>query len=371
MRVGVSAVILILLFTVVGCGGGSNSTGNNGGNGGSGGGGTNAAPLAYVYVASANPNGNVATFSLSSTGTLTSAGTIAVSPDPRFIALARTGSLLLVPAITDGSMAILNSGATGTLSANARVTGISQPLEVEADPNGNFAYVLKLGGGIDVYSLNATGAATFASTVTTPSGTVTRLAFDSTGSFVYLGISGGTSATSGIQTYSVNATTGALTPAGFQALTGIPANLLVANSRLFVVFPDPTSDQVASHVQVFPIQANGLPGVSVANVIAGGNASSLAIIPNGTVLYVGNNGTNNVSGYQVAASGALTPIAGLPAAAGNHVSDLAIDPSGAFLIASNTFGNSVQVFGIAANGALTLVNAATITEPISLAVVHK
>ena len=68
--------------------------------------------------------------------------------------------------------------------------------------------------------------------------------------------------------------------------------------------------------------------------------------PNGTYLYVANNGSNNVSVYSIDnATGALTS-AGEPIAAGNGPFAVLVDPADQFLYVANMKDNTVSVFVI-------------------------
>ena len=76
-------------------------------------------------------------------------------------------------------------------------------------------------------------------------------------------------------------------------------------------------------------------------------------------LYIANDGSNNVSGFDInAVTGALTLVPGSPfATGGSSGSGISLDctPNGQFLIAANAGSNDITVFSIAGNGALTPV----------------
>jgi 6-phosphogluconolactonase len=81
----------------------------------------------------------------------------------------------------------------------------------------------------------------------------------------------------------------------------------------------------------------------------------VAVEPSGKFAYVANNLSNNVSGYTIdPTSGALTPITGSPFAAGTHPASVAVDPSGKFAYVANNLSNNVSGYTInPATGALT------------------
>ena len=81
-----------------------------------------------------------------------------------------------------------------------------------------------------------------------------------------------------------------------------------------------------------------------------------------------NYGSDNVSAYAIAASGALTPVTGSPFAAGTKPYNVAIDPKGNFAYVTNFGSNNVSAYTInTSSGALTPVAGSpfvTGTEPI-------
>jgi 6-phosphogluconolactonase len=69
----------------------------------------------------------------------------------------------------------------------------------------------------------------------------------------------------------------------------------------------------------------------------------------GTLLYVANAGSSDVSGFSITAStGALTPITGSPYSTGasEDARTATIDPSGAFVFVPNEATQDVTVFGV-------------------------
>jgi len=185
---------------------------------------------------------------------------------------------------------------------------------------GHFAYVVDNGSnGVSAYGLDSTtGALTPVpgSPFATGSSPVSLTAAETAGqsTFVYVA----NSASGDVSAYSLDATTGALTP--------------VARS---------------------PFQAGNKP---VAVAVAGGFA------------YVLNQGSNNISGYAIDTStGSLTAVAGSPFAVGANPVQLTVFFS--LMYAVNTGGNSVSAFAVGSTGALTPLPGspyATGTQPAGL-----
>jgi 6-phosphogluconolactonase len=126
--------------------------------------------------------------------------------------------------------------------------------------------------------------------------------------FLYVSNSG----TNDISGFSIDTTTGALTP--------VPAS------------PFPTGG------------SGGIIGIS------------LTVIPNGKFLYAGNGGSNDISVFSVGSNGALTPVTGSPfPAPGGSVDGIKVSPNGKLLGAAQPDTDSVAMFSIGSNGSLTSV----------------
>ena len=96
-----------------------------------------------------------------------------------------------------------------------------------------------------------------------------------------------------------------------------------------------------------------LPGVSGATKLATQHASEDAAVQ---FAYVSNVFSNDVSAYSIAASGALTPVAGSPFKAGHGPNGVTIDPTGEFAFVADIGSNDVSAYTIdATSGALKKV----------------
>jgi 6-phosphogluconolactonase len=156
--------------------------------------------------------------------------------------------------------------------------------------------------------------------------------------------------------YSVNTTTGALTP--------LPGPPIAANCNGPVAFAMTPSQHFlyvpCAHGNTFSgfavNQSTG--GLTAAGTFMSDNNPVAAVIDvGGKFLYFANSGGNSVTGYSInATTGAVTAIASARVTTNFAPNGLAIDPSGAFLYVSTAFGNSGDVEGFSINpasGALT------------------
>ena len=115
----------------------------------------------------------------------------------------------------------------------------------------------------------------------------------------------------------------------------------------------------AGQIQIFPINTDtgtlGTP-TTVSGLSTAGSGSAT---PSGKFLYVADSTNNQIDGYNINASGALTPMTGSPFPLGavpNSASGLGIDPQGKFLYATDFYGFNVLAFSInSADGSLAPV----------------
>lgn len=112
-----------------------------------------------------------------------------------------------------------------------------------------------------------------------------------------------------------------------------------------------------SALSSYHIQPDGTLAVVSASVPTLGAANCWnAVTPNGRFIYVSNAGSSTISGFAIAASGALTPVPGTvvgtnPAGSGNL--DIAVSADGQFLYTLNSAGGTLGAFDINADGSLT------------------
>ena len=274
---------------------------------------------------------------------------------------------------------------TGQLTATTPAsvsTGYALPQsdaeQMVVDPLGRFAYVANLVSNasdqstISMYTINATtGILTPTAPATVPTGWFPQgIAIDPLGRFVYTANTDDSS----VSMFTINQTTGVLTPTTPASVsTIIPGELLSQPGFLTV---DPTgrflyvsaSDSVDASVSMFTInQTTGaLTPTSPARVLTGGIPFQVLVAPSGKFAYV----VNNLSGgkvtdgvYQYAVnstSGVLTQNTPAAVAAGNAPTAIAVDPTSRFAYVVNRLDNTISMYTVDPNtGNLTLNSTAT------------
>jgi YVTN family beta-propeller protein len=276
----------------------------------------------FVYVASwgeGDTAGSISTNTINATtGALTSTGTIngacpglcapwsvVVHPSGKFAYVADEGGF----APTGVSMFTIDS-TTGGLTSIGTIATAGRAIAVAVDPTGKFAYVATESGPPDVvsmYTINGnTGALTSLGTIAAGTninvGTIhPSVAVDPANNFVYATNPG----SNDVSIYAINATTGSLTSLGAIAAGAGPASVAVDPTGKFAYVANSASNDVS----MYTVNTTTGALTSIGTVPAGSSPTSIAIHPSGKFAYVTNSGSNNVSMYSIdAITGALTLI---------------------------------------------------------------
>ena len=336
----------------------------------------------FAYVASlgcvGSVGGYVSMYTINSTtGALASIGpplqtfgygvyneSVAVDPSSKFVYVTNAGNLFNYDSEADGSVAIYTINATTgaltfttTINGDCTGSGLCAPPSVAVDPSGKFAYVVDEGGayganGVSMFSINGTTGNLTSIGATTLVGLPDWVAVDPSGKFVYVANLNDTPGAAGnVATYTINATTGALTSTGTIAAGTQPFSVAVDPAGKFAYAANAGSNDVS----MYTINATTGALTSIGTIAAGTGPVSVAVDPAGKFAYVTNFNSNDVSMYAIdATTGALTPIGTI--AAGSSPTSIAIHPSGNFAYVTNSGSNDVSMYSIdGATGTLTLI----------------
>jgi 6-phosphogluconolactonase len=128
----------------------------------------------------------------------------------------------------------------------------------------------------------------------------------------------------------------------------------VAGTLLFV------SNAGSNDISVFSINAatgslSLVPGSPFPTGGSAGGGISLAVTPDNLFLFAGNAASDDISAFGIAANGALTPVAGSPFVAGARPDGVKVTPDGKFLSVALVTIDAVGIFRIASDGSLTPV----------------
>ena len=283
----------------------------------------------------------------------------------------------------------LVDGSNGSLSSTgAALIKQDAPTTIAAHPNGKFVYVANQNGNISVNSVDREeGALEFVASTSFADGHMPSwLGVTPDGKFLYALMTDARK----IHAYSINSSTGSLTPLSSLALDGAPARAAIAASghAMYValgavgiqilnigddgnvstfktISPSPCSEITAIVLDKkarWVFAANGAGGgvcnytvnpstgdltlISSTLNQGGAGADAIAINPSATVLLTANSLSNNVTAYVVAASGILSPLTGSPLAAGQAPSDVVVDALGTYVYVVNSMENTISLFKI-------------------------
>ncbi len=285
------------------------------------------------------------------------------------------------------SMYTVNSctGAFTTTTPTSVSTGYEYPQndnseQMIADPLGRFAYVANLVSNasgpstISMYTINSTtGVLTPTTPATVPTGWFPQtIAIDPLGRFVYTA----NTDDSTVSMFTINQTTGVLAPTKPASLSTMISGELLSQPSFLTV--DPTGKflyvtaSLSDGAAVFMFTINQTTGVltptSPATVFTGGIPFQVVVAPSGKFAYVVNNlsggeMTDGVWQYKVdSTTGVLTQNTPAAVAAGNAPTAIAIDPTSRFAYVVNRLDNTVSMYTIdSSTGNLTLN--ATATNP--------
>ena len=237
---------------------------------------------------------------------------------------------------------------------------VGLPLGVRAQ---EFAYVANYNSGdVSGYTVDPTTGTLIpilGSPFTAGAGTSSVVA-NPTGQFVYAANRN----SNNVSAYRIDASTGVLTPipgSPFPAGVG-PVGATVSPTGKFLFVANcggggSCGGTLPGSVSGYTIDATTgvLTPVPGSPFPTGSNSEAVSVDPSGTFAYVANAGSNDVSAYRIDAStGALTPIPGSPFAAQSFPAWLTIDPRGHFLYVTNHLSNDISVYMIdGATGVLT------------------
>ncbi len=271
------------------------------------------------------------------------------------------------------NMFSLNS-CTGQFSATTPAsvsTGYASPQmeaeEMVADPLGRFAYVANLVSNssdlstISMYTINAsTGILTPTSPATVATGWFPQeIAIDPKGRFVYTANTDDAT----VSMFTINQRTGVLTPTAPASVSTMQAGQLLSQPSFLTVDPSgkflyvTELQSYGAAVLMYDInQTTGLlTPMSPAAVSTGGWPWQVVVTPSEKFAYVVNNDaggsmTDGVWEYTVnPETGVLTPNAQVAVAAGNGPTEIAVDPTSTYAYVVNRQDGSVSMYTIDPN----------------------
>jgi 6-phosphogluconolactonase (cycloisomerase 2 family) len=329
----------------------------------------------YAYVVN-NGDNTVSQYSIDASGILSplTVATVATGNSPQSITVDPSNKYVYVTNLADNTISQYVIQSDGTLAPNTPATvatGLG-PWAVAVSPSGAWAYIVNSADdSISQYSVNATGA--LVATASAPVGTGSEpwnVTLSPDGKYVYVANHGRQPPVGmTISQYSVDATTGALTPLN-------PATLPTAFPNPGGITVDPTSSYAylsninGDTVSEYGIGPDGtLSSLNPASVATGTEPVFLAFDPTGKYAYEANytvdvsSATGTVSQYAVGTGGQLTALTPSTVLSGIGPGWFAFDPFGKYAYVSNlgngTSPGTVSEYAIGTDGTLTLIGTVT------------
>lgn len=333
----------------------------------------------FAYVANSGTN-NVSMYAINgTTGALTLIGRIDAGIGPASVAVDPSGKFVYVANESNFDSLVGNVSRYTIDSTSGALTSVGSPVaadfgahSVSVDPLGKFAFVAndgiyqETGGSLSMYTINATTGAL------TPTGTIDGVPFeggllacpdlcapysvavDPSGNFAYVANAGGPAPTL-VSMWTINTSTGALNFIGTVAAGGRSVSVAVHPSGNFAYVASESDPGSAGNVSIYTINPGSGGMASIGTIAAGTNPVSVLVDPTGKFAYAANSGSNDLSMYTINATmGTLTSTGTI--AAGSSPTSIAIHPSGKFAYVTNSGSNNVSMYRIdAVSGALTLI----------------
>ena len=337
----------------------------------------------YVYATNAGSSGTsgVSTYT-SASGQLTAGAAASTGSQPNSMAVA-SGKYAYVAnygsntisaySISAGALAPLDMDPVTAGTQDTIATGTS-PIAIVVHPSGKFAYVANYSSNsnsISAYSIDpnsgalasidADGAAGGTQTSIPTRSNPISIAITPDGKYAYVANAG----SNNISTYSIDATTGALTAIDADGMgTGStntyissggtsPYSITVDPSGKFLYTVNANSDNVTR----YDIDDTDGSLNTFGTYITGAGPRSVAINPNGIFAYVANTNDDNVEIFSIdSVGGTLTSVTTVSTGAGSSPYSIGIDSTGQNLYVTNLGTSKISSFTI---------SGATLTEVIN------
>lgn len=318
----------------------------------------------FAYVA-APGSSELYTYAINQTnGALTEVASsrIAIGSVVGGIALERDGRFLYVFNSTPGTISAYAINATsGLLTAIAGSpfnAGVNAAL-AGMHPNGKFIYVKHpvptqtTASGLAVFAINGTSGALseIAGSPFDAGANPIALSFDPTARYLYVGhLLGGGSPESNIRSYTVDATTGALTvmPGSPLTTSQFPSSLAVDGSGNYLYVTNQLTNQLTS----YRIDSNGALSQLPATPATVGAQPNFVSVADATTplklsskfVYAVNAAAITTHVFSIGDDGTLAP--GTTAATGPTPLGVTLDPKGRYAYTANAGDNSISIYSV-------------------------
>jgi|SRR5215469_2210041 len=319
---------------------------------------TNAADKNEIIAYQRNADGSLGPRRRFSTGGRGSGGVTDPLGSQGSLTLTEDHSFLLAVNSGSGEISVFHVHQSFLDLADVTPSGGSEPVAVAQ--HGNLVYVLNAGGSSNVVGFYLEHGGRLRqirnsiSFLTTANSGAASLSFSPDGQILLVT----EKSTDKIDAFQVHAD-GTLGPimANSAVGPGTFAVLFAPNGTALVAETGPAGGNNASAISSYTIFANlSLSAISASVPTLGAATCWVAVTPNGHFAYTSNAGSSTISGFSIAANGALTPLAGTILATlppGSTNLDVTVTVDGKFLYSLDSGTGAVSIFGIGEDGLLT------------------
>jgi 6-phosphogluconolactonase len=322
---------------------------------------TNAANRNEVIAYAREQDGSLQEVHRFSTGGRGSGGNTDPLGSQGSLTLSQDHTLLFAVNAGSGDISVFSVNGSRLFLADKEPSGGSEPNAIAQ--HGNLVYVLNTGGSSNVNGFRLVGnhllpiknSLAFLSTNLTGASSI---AFSPDGRFLAVT----ELLTNNIDVFKVLAD-GTLSPVTINpsAGPGAFAILFAPGGAAIVSETGPANVTNGSAISSYAVTANGTLSVISKSVPTEGAANCWNVVtPDGRFVYTSNSASSTISGFAIAANGALTPLGGTVVAENPEGAvnlDIAISNDGKFLYSLNAGNGTIGIFAIQNDG--SLVNAGT------------
>jgi 6-phosphogluconolactonase (cycloisomerase 2 family) len=282
-----------------------------------------------------------------------SPSSVVVHPSTHFVYVANSGE-------NDISLYNVDSSSGTLREVLPRTTTALNPVSLAMDPSGNFLYVVNRGiNGVSSYAIDASKG-----TLTAVAGTPVAAGFSPSnaavtpsGKFLYVPNTNSNS----VSAYAI--INGGLQPVlGSPFLIGNGPQAIAIDPAEHFVYITNTSDSTISVLSIDSttgaltnIVGSPFQVVQINNTGAATGPVSLAIHPSGTLLYIANQISGDLTFYALTANGTPIETTNSPYASGHGTSYVVAESTGNFIYVVNQSNHTISVYGVnTTDGTLTL-----------------
>ena len=273
----------------------------------------------------------------------------------------------------------LNGSVLDNLPSSPYLLNGSVPTAMVTTPDGSFLYVGISTGAVYVYVIGSNGALALGNggqAVASMTVEPTYMAVDRKSNFLFIG----SNTLAQMYEYQINTSTGALTtPAGnaqgYVTLSGEPEQIYVAPNNQYIYVGETPQYGGSGGIDIFTLNASTGALSNALHMNSKNTASyvdeTLVSDSNSKYLFAGETGCSCVRAFTIGSGGALSEVSGSPFTTQVGPSAMAVDPTNTYLYVGSKNSNEIDGYQIGSSGALTPLSSSPFSgagvDPVAMA----